>query len=445
MNWCDVKNPEKRHYSLLCPLCGQRRADDGLMLSCARNHSPALLQTSYEEREFKPLTDVDGVFRYRSWLPVTRTFAGAGGTTVLRSERISRFLGLPRLWLAFNGYWPEKGCFLETCTFKELEAYAVLGRMPQESPVLVVASAGNTAAAFAAVCSRYARPCLLIIPDRGLGRLRLREALRPDVRLVVLEGADYADAIALAEAVANRPGFTLEGGVRNVGRRDGLATVMYRAVEETGELPEHYFQAVGSAAGAIASHEAAKRLREGTASRRTALPRLFLSQNAGFAPIHTAWQGRTGALTPHDGSHAFADELTNRCPPYEVHSGVRDSLTESAGEVLTVERASAMAATKVFWDLEQIDLEPAAAVAAASLFTAVNEGKVPRDSSVLLNVTGGGRARLSQDFALQQAEPHLRLKADGPRDESLDLIEGLFATPDAARPRKPPVQPTAPV
>jgi cysteate synthase len=431
-----VKKSEKRHYSLICPLCGLRQADDGLMLSCSSDHAPVLLQTEYEEREFKPLPEVDGIFRYRPWLPVTRTFTGAGRTTVLRSERLSRFLGMPGLRIAFNGYWPEKGGFLETGTFKELEAYTVLGRLPEEPTVLVVASAGNTAAAFATVCSRYAVPCLLIIPETGLSRLRLREPLHPRVRLVVVEDADYADAIALSEEVAKWPGFSLEGGVRNVARRDGLSTVMYAAVEETGELPEYYFQAVGSAAGAIAVHEAAKRVRQATSSRATAVPRLVLSQNSVFAPIHRAWQGRTRDFIPADDDRksvrsAFADELTNRCPPYAVHSGVFDVLTESGGDVLTVDGTSAAAARAVFRDLESIDLEPAAAVAAASLFSAVKEGSVPRDASVLLNVTGGGRARLAEDHALQQAEPRLRVRVDGSRDEALASIRELFSAPRA--------------
>lgn len=427
-----MKTSGKRHYSLVCPLCGLTQADDGLTLSCASDHAPALLQTRYEEKEFRPVEEDEGIFRYRSWLPVTRPLSGAGRTAVLRSERLSRLLGLPGLRIAFNGYWPEKGAALETGTFKELEAYTVLGRMPDEPTVLVMASAGNTAAAFATVCSRNAVPCLLIIPETGLGRLRLREPLHPCVRLVVVEDADYTDTIALSEEVAKWPGFSLEGGVRNVARRDGLGTVMYAAVEESGELPEFYFQAVGSAAGAIAVHEAAKRVRLANGSEGRALPRLMLSQNAVFAPIRRAWLGGTRDFTPGDDDRTavrgvFADELTNRCPPYTVHSGVFDVLTESGGDVLTVDGASAAAARDVFRDLESIDLEPAAAVAAASLFSAVKAGMVPRDSAVLLNVTGGGRARLARDHSLVQADPRLRVRMDGSRDEALAAIGELFS------------------
>ncbi|MGO4428728.1 hypothetical protein AB4Z54_60855, partial [Streptomyces sp. MCAF7] len=42
---------------------------------------------------------------------------------------------------------------------------------------------------------------------------------------------------------------------------------------------------------------------------------------------------------------AFADELTNRFPPYAVHSGVYDVLVESDGDVLAVDGESARAAS----------------------------------------------------------------------------------------------------
>lgn len=190
-------------------------------------------------------------------------------------------------------------------------------------------------------------------------------------------------------------------------------------------------------------HEAAGRLRAATSSRR--IPRLFLPQNAGFAPVYDAWRGRTGGLAAREDGCAFADELTNRCPPFGVHSGVRDVLTGSGGEVLTVDERSAGAAMKVFRNLESIDLEPAAAVAAASLFAAVEEGRVPRGAFVLLNVTGGGRARPARDFAPQQAEPDLRVRADGPRGETADAVRELFAAPAVARPRRPSARPAAPM
>ncbi|MFE2071164.1 cysteate synthase [Streptomyces sp. NPDC059467] len=422
-----------RHYTVFCPLCGQRGQDDGMTLSCSRDHGPALLRSDYEVKEFTPRPDTEGLFRYRDWLPVTRTFPTTARTAVFQSEELSVQLGLPNLWIAFNGYWPERGAFLETATFKELEAWAVLGRLPSDPPVLVVASAGNTAAAFASICSRHRRPCLLIVPRRGLDRMRFRAPLDPAVRLVVLDGADYSDAIALAESVAALPGFQAEGGVRNIGRRDGLATVLYAAVEAMGRMPGVYVQAVGSGAGAIAVHEAATRLL-GTGRHGTELPRLLLCQNASFAPLADSWRSGTRQLTPCGADDAraatrtvFADELTNRFPPYAVRCGVYDVLTESSGDVLTVEQDAAEYERDVFGKAESIDIEPASAVALAGLRKAVLDGWIPEREHILLNITGGGRARLARDHSLHEAEPTLVADLqNGTAEDLVARIAGLF-------------------
>ena len=427
-----------RHYNLACPACGWSGEDDGARLSCGYACQQALLRTAYVNQELALCSDSEGLFRYRHWLPISRVHPGAGKTVVFRSEWLGRYLGLANLWVAFNGYWPEREATLETGTFKELEAYTVLGRLPDVAPTLVVASAGNTAAAFAQVFSRHHLPCLIIVPASGLSRIQLRTPLDSCVGLVSLERADYNDAIACADEVARLPGVVAEGGVRNVGRRDGLATVMYSAVEAIGRLPDYYFQAVGSGTGAIAVHEAARRLLA-TTGPVGGLPRLMLCQNAPFAPIYRAWRsGRRvlGQTRKDDDRSAlrevYADELANRQPPYGLRGGVYEVLAESLGDVLVADNASAHAAAQLFCELELIDIEPAAAVAVACLCDAAHQGRIPSHAVVLLNVTGGGRGRLASEYPLIQACPDLRitrekaLSTEGV-DEIAQLVSRLSA------------------
>ncbi|MFJ2868860.1 cysteate synthase [Kitasatospora sp. NPDC087314] len=424
------------HYRLVCSACGHHRADDGLTLGCTRPHEPGLWRTDYRTAEFIPDPTAGGVFRYRHWLPVRRTLAGTGRTAVYRSERLAAALGLDELWIAFNGYWPERGGDLTTGTFKELEAATVLGRIPEDAGTLVVASAGNTGAAFAELCARHRVPVAIVVPACALPRLRTRTPDSPWVRLIAVEGADYAEAIALGDALAALPGFAPEGGTRNVGRRDGLGTVLLAAAEEMGRLPAYYVQAVGSGAGAIAAHEAALRLR----CRPGPLPQLILAQNDAYAPVHRAW--RTGERPWECASEederlattrAFAPELTNRRPPYDVRGGLREALTQSAGQVLTADRASALAAMDTFRELEGNDIEPAAGVALAALAEAVRTGRIDTAAPVLLNVTGGGRARLARDHTLIGLRPDLLV----PRTAAHDVasVAGIAAALTAAVPR----------
>jgi hypothetical protein len=110
-----------RHYVLVCSSCGRREADDGLVLGCSGKHAPALLRTEYVNRSFSPRSDRKGLFRYQSWLPVVRTQGNVGRTAVYRSKGLGKVLELPNLWIAFNGYWPERDAILQTATFKEFE------------------------------------------------------------------------------------------------------------------------------------------------------------------------------------------------------------------------------------------------------------------------------------------------------------------------------------
>ena len=422
-------------YRLKCQACGEILEDDGLLLECPQQHAPALLVSEYSATRFTLHDGAPGIYRYASWLPIRQPLTHASRPVTYRSTGLAGALGLSNLWIAFSGYWPARGATLETATFKELEAYSVLARLPRiEAGALVVASAGNTAAAFALTCSRNDIPCLIIMPASGLRAMRFPEPLAPCVRLVTIGGgADYSDAIALANRVARVSGFIPEGGVKNIGRRDGLATALLSAIEAMERLPEYYFQAVGSGSGAIAAHEAARRLVEdGRFGDR--VPRLMLSQNHPFAPMYDAWSRRGRDVTEIDEARAramiqqvMAEVLTNRWPPYGIVGGVYDALCESQGEMLVANNAEAEQATRLFHRYEGIDIDPAPAVAVASLAKAVASGQVRRNATILLHVTGGGRALRAAENRLIAARPTLEITVlDLPSATTMDSILGLF-------------------
>lgn len=418
---------DRRRYWLVCTGCGTRYDDDGLRLSCDNEHEPTLLRTSYGSAGFAAEAPDNDLFRFAGWLPVVRSIPDSPSSITYRATQLGERIGLADLWVTFSGHWPERGANMPTVTFKDLEASTVLGRLPDRPPVLVIASAGNTAAAFADACSRHGVRCLIIIPGRALYRQEFAEPLSGCVRLVAIGGdATYDDAIRLADAVGGVDGYHVEGGIRNVGRRDGLGTCLLSAFEAAGRLPDSYFQGVGSAAGTIAAHEAAGRLRRW--GRTDPLPRLMMCQNAPFAPVYQAWRRSNGgpsgvpageAAEPVEASGpdmVMAQELTNGRPPYTVHGGIHEVLRESGGDVLLADNRAAVRAMSIFEDVEGVDLEPAAGVALAGLMAAVESGQIGRQEMVLLNVTGGGRRRRNRDVERTRVEPDLWIDACQVRD-----------------------------
>jgi cysteate synthase len=423
------------HYSLICSKCGLCGGDDGLSLRCSVCGDSSLLRTEYNTREFTVSPDGTGIFRYRRWLPVRREIPGSSRPLVYRSRGLGKALGLTDLWIAFSGYWPERGCHMISGTFKELEAYSVLGRIPEGAGVMVVASAGNTAASFAVACRDPDFFCVLVIPERALPALTTAGDLGEGIRVVALEGGTYNDAISFAERmVRSSSEFFFEGGVRNVGRRDGLAVVALTAYEEMGSIPDVYVQAVGSGAGAVATYEAAQRIATSTGAN-PGLPRLLLCQNDEFAPIHRAWNELQCVPSDRSTQHGvYAPELVNAAPPFSVHGGVRHVLTRSSGDVLVADRASAESAAAMFEELEGIDIAPAAAVAVACLRDAVTDQRVPADARILLNITGGGRRRMPDSTTRPRRQPMVSFVSRDTVPEVIGekLLRSIGTAPGAA-------------
>jgi cysteate synthase len=429
------------HYRLCCLQCGRLFEDpqEPFLLSCGERHAPALLRAVYQEQRLCVDPGQQGLFRFWRWLPVRRTWQGAGGPVVFQSRALAAQLNLDNLFLAFSGYWPQKGAMMESCSFKELEALSVAARLPPgERRTLVVSSAGNTGRAFLQTFSRYGLPALVVVPENALPQMWITGARHPDVRLAVVRGGgDYADAIEVGNRIAALPGFFAEGGARNVARRDGMGTVALAAAELIGEAPQHYFQAVGSGTGGIAAWEMGLRLRQdGRFGDR--LPHLHLVQSEPFAIMRDAWEAGSRTLPAVEEREAkrriariHSPVLSNRNPPYAVTGGVFDALKDSGGRTYAVSCEEAGQAGRLFESLEGCDLDAAAEVALAGLIRAVAQGKVRRSESVLLNLTGGGARRLVREMRRTRIHPDVEIPHPGVGEarlaESLNLLQGARA------------------
>ncbi len=364
----------------------------------------ALLVTEYADTRFKA-GQGDSIWRF-NWLPVREEPAAIKGPLVYRSEALAGHFGLENLWIAFNGYWPERGAQVASCTFKEFEAAAVLENARENGMNgLVVASAGNTARAFAYLASKRHFPTAIVVPGMCLDEMWYLEGSNLVPTFIVQDG-DYSDAIDVAKRIAALCGIPFEGGVKNVAKRDGLGVVLLEAVDTMGRLPDHYIQAVGSGAGAIAVWEMADRfIRDGRFGKRP--PRLHLVQNLPFAPMYKAWMRASRQLDPRDLRPELiwpiaTRVLSTRYPAYGVQGGVYDALSATNGAMYGVENDEIYRAMELFEKLEGIDIVPAAGAAVAALVLAVGKNAIRPDEHVLLNITGGGEARIKSEDRVRE-------------------------------------------
>ena len=414
----DINSSASKHYKIICLGCHSDVSGAGYVLRCGCDH--ALLRTVYQDSRLVATAE-ESMWRFSAWLPTVDRLQTRGRSVTYKSEAFARELGLNDLFISFNGYWPERNAFLETCSFKELESPPTVQRAVENKvKTLVVSSVGNTARAFAHTVSTTSTDLKLILVglESAIGKLWLPEPPSRNITLVVLQrGNDYSDAIALGDRLAALPGLTTEGGAMNVARRDGLGTVMLEAAVTIGRAPDHYFQAVGSGAGGIAAWEASLRLKRDGRFLNGLLPKLHLSQNLPFAPMVSAWNACRRMIDPlidmPDAKKSIekihADVLSNRNPAYSVKGGVFDALKSTNGQMYAVSNSEARRAARLFEDLEGIDIVPAAAVATASLIQAVAQGGINDSDVVLLNVTGGGTQKLKEDKACYQIKPDIRV------------------------------------
>jgi cysteate synthase len=421
-------------YFLQSVKTGQHFPDAGWTLDAPGESSPTLIRAIYENRRLTLRNDLPGLYKFADWLPIGRILEGSPSPVTYKSEKLAAHLGLSNLWITFSGYWPEKGARMTTCSFKETEAYTVCARLqPDNKKVLVVASAGNTARAFAKVCSDNRIPLLLCVPEDNLDALWFESQLDPCVKLICSEkGGDYFDAIHLSNIVASLEGFIAEGGAKNVARRDGMGTTVLTAVTTIGQIPDFYFQAVGSGTGAIAAWEANLRLL-GDGRFGTNKMKLMVSQNAPFQPMFDAWKQSSRNLLPFDDQVARsqveaidAKVLSNRKPPYPPSGGLFDALTDTNGDVLLANNEQSKSAAALFLETEGIDIHCAAAVATASLIEAVLNKTIDPHALIMLNITGGGEEKFKFGNKLFYLQPSLTFPVNPEPEEVKKGIDRLF-------------------
>ena len=101
-------------------------------------------------------------------------------------------------------------------------------------------------------------------------------------------------------------------------------------------------------------------------------------------------------------------------------------MTETGGDVFAVTNEETAWALTLFEKAEGIDIEPAAAVAVASLKQAIEQKAVEKDAVIMLNITGGGIGRFKSEHELVYKKPDCVFSVDEDPEIIRETVMGLF-------------------
>lgn len=425
-------------HSIVCPKCGQAQQDAVYGVHCVHcGKIGPRIEYSGTPVIRKSATGLD---RYAEFLLGDGVLDRVPNPVVTyQSRKFADKLGMNRLYITLTGYAPEHGAYSPTCSFKELEAIAVFRRLMQAKKrrVLILSSAGNTARAFCYWGAKFGWPVVIVVPVDSRQFIwlphepGLLDRVHRYVRVVsVGRPSSYRDAAVIHRHIADLLGTSVadEGGFGNPGRLAGLGIAALSFFDITGCAPDKYFQAVGSAAGAVA----ASRIYQQVNPEKAAAVEYFLMQNEPYTPLVDALNQELSSIDTENYQKyvdmVCAPMLTSADPLYAYPGGLKDDIRRGIRiHGVSVNNDEIYEAQYNFYREESLEVLLPAAAAIAGLSDMIKAGRVHQNDLIHLNVTGVGESRRKADsgyfFAPAMDAPVSAIRNDGPFE---DWFHGVF-------------------
>ena len=306
------------------------------------------------------------------------------------SLNIGRALGLERLYFKYEGLNP-------TGSFKDRGMVVAIAKaLEAGSRVVMCASTGNTSASMAAYAARTGLRAIVVVPSGEIAMNKLSQALMYGAKVVALKGS-FDDALEVVRDLTSRYPVALMNSV-NPDRLQGQKTAAFEIVDVLGDAPDYLVLPVGNAGNITAYWKGFREYH--AAGRSTRLPRMIGAQAEGAAPIVT------GHAIAHPRTVASAIRIGNPAS-WEGATSARD---ESGGLIAAVTDTEILAAQIRLANSEGLFAEPASAAPLALLIRLVMEGKIEKDSTTVVVLTGSGLK--DPDAALKNVEPPIELDGD---------------------------------
>jgi threonine synthase len=323
------------------------------------------------------------LWRYRELLPIDgepQVGLHSGYTPLVRARRLGDALGVKELYIK------DDSVNHPTFSYKDrVVAVAISKAIEFGFDTVSCASTGNLANSVAAHAAQAGLNCYVFIPE-GLEQGKIIGSSIYGPRTVAIKG-NYDDVNRLCSEIADKYGWAFVNVNLRPYYSEGAKTQAFEIAEQLGwKLPKHIV--VASAGGTILP-KLAKAFKEliQVGLVEDSGSRIYSAQAAGCAPIINALQKGTDLISPvKPNTIASSIAIGNPADGYYVLQAVR----ESGGWGESVTDAEILEGIKLLARTEGIFTEPAGGTEVAVTKKLIQKGRIPRDESVVISITGSG-------------------------------------------------------
>lgn len=323
------------------------------------------------------------LWRYRELLPVERepvVGPHSGFTPLVKADRLAAALGVEEL------YVKDDSVNHPTFSYKDrVVSIAISKAIEFDFDTVSCASTGNLANSVSAHAARSGLACFIFIPD-NLEQGKIIGSAIYEPCTVAIRG-NYDDVNRLCSEIADKYHWAFVNINIRPYYTEGAKTYGFEIAEQLGwRLPQHVV--VPTAGGTILPKvaKAFRELRE-IGLVDDALPKVYSAQAAGCAPVVHALHRGSDLIQPvKPKTIAKSIAIGNPADGYYVLKAVRESggWGEAATDEEIIEGIQLLARS------EGIFTEPAGGTTVAVTKKLIEQGRIPRNESIVISVTGNG-------------------------------------------------------
>jgi threonine synthase len=323
------------------------------------------------------------LWRYRELLPIVgepRTGFTSGFTPLVKADRLAARLGVREL------YVKDDGVNHPTLSYKDrVVSVAATRAVELGFTVFGCASTGNLGNSVAAHAARLGLQCYVFIPDNlEPGKVVGSAVYQPHLMSV---NGNYDDVNRLCTQIADK----YHWGFANINLRtyyaEGAKTHGFEIVEQLGwKYPAHV---VSPVAGGTLLPRIARGFREAreVGLVEGELPKMYAAQAAGSAPVVRALHAGIDHPDPvKPNTIAKSIAIGNPADGFQVIETLKAS--GGWGEMASDEEI--LAGIHLLAESEGIFTEPAGGTTIAVTKKLIEQGRIPRDESIVVCITGNG-------------------------------------------------------